>query len=207
LETLPSSVRPAFATLWNLDLALADVVSTTTEPALGTIRLAWWREHLEALDAAAAPSPEPRLRAIARQLVGRGITGKELSHLEDGWLPLLQPFPWNEQVAEGLRLRGRVLFGIGARLLGSAPQDAGEAGALWSLVDGAIHCSDAQSREFLMAKAQELLSQMPHKLPRELRPLTVLAALAAIDVVRSGSGLARLSAAVRHRLLGTFPRS
>jgi hypothetical protein len=58
-----------------------------------------------------------------------------------------------------------------------------------------------------MAKAQELLPRVPRKLPRELRPLTVLAALAAIDVVRAGSGLGRLSAAVRHRLLGTIPRS
>ena len=150
---------------------------------------------------------EPRLRAIARQLVGRGITGKELSRLEDGWLPLLEPFPWREEVAEGLRLRGRTLFGIGAKLLGSAPQDGEGAGALWSLVDGARHCSDPQSREFLMAQAQELLAQVPQQFPPKLRPLTVLAALAAVDVVREGSGLRRLSAAVRHRLLGTLPRS
>ena len=139
--------------------------------------------------------------------MGRGITGKELARFEDAWLPLLQPFPWGEEVAEGLHLRGRVLFAIGAKLLGAAPQEAEDAGALWSLVDGASHCSDSQSREFLMARARQLLPQMPRKLPRELRPLTVLAALAAIDVVRAGSGLARLSAAVRHRLLGTLPRS
>jgi phytoene synthase len=178
-----------------------------SEPGLGAIRLAWWRERLEELDHGATPPAEPRLRAIARQLVGRGITGKELSQLEDGWLPLLQPFPWGEEVAEGLRLRGRMLFGIGAKLLGGTPQDAEGAGALWSLVDGARHCSDPQSRNFLMAKAQEFLPRVPRKLPRELRPLTVLAALAAIDVVRAGSGLSRLSAAVRHRLLGTLPRS
>jgi phytoene synthase len=178
-----------------------------SEPGLGAIRLAWWRERLEELDQGATPPAEPRLRAIARQLVGRGITGKELSRLEDGWLPLLQPFPWGEEVAEGLRMRGRMLFGIGAKLLGGTPQDAQDAGALWSLVDGARHCSDPQSRNFLMAKALELLPRVPRKLPRELRPLTVLAALAAIDVVRAGSGLGRLSAAVRHRLLGTLPRS
>jgi phytoene synthase len=204
---LPSNVRPAFATLWNLDLALADIVSTTTEPALGAIRLAWWRERLEELDAAVATAPEPRLRAIARQLIGRGITGKELSRLEDGWLPLLRPFPWGEEAAEGLRSRGRVLFAIGAKLLGAEVHDAEDAGALWSLVDGANHCSDPQSRDFLMGRAQELLPQIPTKIAPALRPLTVLAALAAIDVIRAGSGLARVSAAVRHRLLGTLPRS
>ena len=137
----------------------------------------------------------------------RGITGKELSQLEDAWLPLLQSFPWGEEVAEGMRLRGRVLFGIGAKLLGSVPHDSQEGGALWSLVDCASHCSDPQSRDFLMTKAQELLPQLRRKSPRQLRPLTVLAALAAAEVIRTGSGLARLSAAVRHRLLGTLPRS
>jgi len=182
-------------------------VATTTEPALGAIRLAWWRERLEELDSGKPPPGEPRLSAIEHQLLGRGITGKQLSRLEDGWLPLLQPFPWGESAAEGLRLRGRVLFAIGAKLLGSAPEEAEEAGALWSLVDGANHCSDQQSRTFLMAKAQDLLPQMPRKVPRELRPLTVLSALAASDVVRAGSGIARLSTAVRHRLLGSLPRS
>src|SRR5207248_10486220 len=96
---------------------------------------------------------EPRLSAIARQLLGRGITGAELSRLEDAWLRLLEPFPWGDEAAEGLRLRGRILFGIGARLLGGEPQHAEAAGALWSVVDGAIHCSDQPSREFLLQHA------------------------------------------------------
>jgi phytoene synthase len=139
--------------------------------------------------------------------VRRGISGKTLSQLEDSWLPLLEPFPWGEPQGDGLEFRGRVLFGIGARLLGSAPEEAETAGALWSVVDGARHCSDPHSREFLMSRAQALLPSMPRKIERRLRPLTVLAALAAIDVIREGSGLQRLSAAVRHKLLGTLPRS
>src|SRR5206468_3403144 len=163
---MPAAVRPAFATLWNLDLALADVVATTTEPALGAIRLAWWRERLEELDTGKPPPGEPRLGAIARQLLGRGISGEELSTLEDAWLPLLQPFPWGGEQAEGLRLRGRILFGIGARLLGGKPEDAEAAGAFWSLADGAAHCSDAPSREFLLRAARGALAGLPRRLPR-----------------------------------------
>lgn len=203
---MPSSVRPAFATLWNLDLALADVVSTTSEPALGAIRLAWWRERLEELDAGAVPRGEPRLSAIARQLLGRGVTGSELSKLEDAWLPLLEAFPWSEPQAEGLRLRGRILFGIAARLLGANAKDAEAAGALWSLVDGAQHCSEAESRDFLLAEARRALTHVPQKLSREVRPLTVLSALAASDMLGRGS-TARLGAALAHRLRGTIPRS
>lgn len=184
-------------------MALADVVATSSDPALGAIRLAWWRERLEELDSGAATA-EPRLRAIASQLLTRGAAGKELSKLEDAWLPLLEPFPWGEGQAEGLRLRGRILFGIGARLLAGDPRDAEDAGALWSLADGAHHCSDPQSSEFLLGEARN--AGLPAKLPRALRPLTVLAALAAHDVLRGTSGAGRVSAALAHRIRGTFPR-
>lgn len=202
---MPAGIRPAFATLWNLDLALADVVATSSEPALGAIRLAWWRERLEELDAGKPPPGEPRLNAIVRQLLSRGVTGEELSQLEDAWLPLLEPFPWDEPQADGLKLRGRVLFGIGARLLGGPAAHAGAAGALWSLADGADHCSDQQSRIFLHREAASALSQVPRKVPRALRPLTVLAALAAYDV-RPAGRLGRGGAAIAHRLTGRFPR-
>jgi hypothetical protein len=92
-------------------------------------------------------------------------------------------------------------------LLGGSGTDAERAGELWSLTDGAAHCSDAQSRELLAAEARSMLGLPQPAMPRRLRPLTVLAALAAVELVRSGSGLARLSAAVRHRLWGTLPRS
>lgn len=204
LEATPATVRPAFATLWNLDLALAAVVSTTSDPRLGAIRLAWWRERLEELDTAAPPSEEPRLRAIARQLIARGISGNELSRLEDSWLPLLNPFPWGEPEVEGLRLRGRVLFGIGARLLGADAEDGTAAGALWSLVDGAEHCSDPQTRHFLLGEARHGIRLLPPRAPPEIRSLTVLAALAAHDMLRTGN-LRRVGAALTHRLRGTFP--
>jgi phytoene synthase len=187
-----------------LDLALADVVATTSEPALGAIRLAWWRERLEELDAG-APSPgEPRLNAIARQLLGRGISGSELSRLEEAWLPLLQPFPWGEAQVEALCLRGRLLFGVGARLLGGKPEQAEAAGAFWSLVDGALHCSDAESRQLLVAAAGTV--SLPRKAPQTLRPLTVLAAVAVPAVTDPGSGLARGLAALHHRATGRFAR-
>ncbi len=202
---MPAGIRPAFATLWNLDLALADVVATSSEPALGAIRLAWWRERLEELDTGKPPPGEPRLSAVARQLLSRGVTGEELSLLEDAWLPLLDPFPWDVPQAGGLKLRGRILFGIGARLLGGETKDAEMAGEVWSLADGADHCSDRQSRIFFRREAASALSRLPRNVSRTLRPLTVLAALAAYDV-RAAGRLGRGGAAIAHRLTGRFPR-
>ena len=57
---------------------MADVVRTTSEPMLGAIRLAWWRERLEELDDGAPPPPEPRLQAVAYELLPRGVRGSEL---------------------------------------------------------------------------------------------------------------------------------
>jgi len=182
------------------------VVATTSDPRLGAIRMAWWRERLEDLDKGVLPVGEPRLQAIQRQLIARSVSGLELSKLEDAWLPLLDAFPWGEQAAEGLRLRGRTLFGIGGRLLGGKPGDAQAAGALWSLVDGATHCSDGDSREYLCHAAREALKDVPKRMPGELRPLTVLAALSAYDL-RPGGRLGRVGAAMAHRLRGTIRHS
>ena len=195
-------MRPAFATLWNLDLALADVVATTSEPALGAIRLAWWRERLEKLDSQAPLPGEPRLIAIARQLVGRGVSGMELSKLEDAWLPMLERLPWSDAQAEGLSLRGRILFGIGARLLGGEPANAEATGAFWSLVDGARHCSDPVSRDLLLNAARTVT--FPLNVPRNVRPLTVLAAVAVAEIKDPSSGVARVMAALLHRQTGRF---
>jgi hypothetical protein len=99
------------------------------------------------------------------------------------------------------------MFGVGARLLGRSAEEGEAAGALWSLVDGAHHCSDPQSRAMLRRRGAALLEAGIKLMPRVLRPLTVLAALAAADLLREGSGLGRLSAALRHRLFGSLPRS
>ena len=127
----------------------------------------------------------------------------ELSKLEDAWLPMLEPLPWRDAQAEGLALRGRILFGIGARLLGGEPAEAEAAGAFWSLVDGARHCSDPVSRDHLLNVARAVA--FPPRAPRNLRPLTVLAAVAAADTKNPGSGVARVIAALLHRQTGRLP--
>ena len=135
-----------------------------------------------------------------------------MSGLEDAWLPLLQPFPWREAQAGAFRLRGRILFGIGAQLLGWDRMEAEPAGALWSLVDGARYCSDVHSRMFLLGDAREAIARLPaNRPPRGMRGLSVLTALAAHDVLRDkpldlGGDLGRLAVAAAHRMRGTLPR-
>ena len=190
---------------------MADVVAGSSDPALGAIRLAWWREALQRLDKSEPPA-EPRLRAVANYLLPSGVTGAGLAKLEDCWAALLEPFPWTVLAAELIRVRGRILFGIGARLLGHNAKEAEEAGAIWSLVDVARHCSDQSSREMLFAEARNSIAELgPQRPSRELRPLTALAAVAAHDVFRDkpldfGNRLIRGMVASIHVITGRLPR-
>ena len=52
--------RGALAALLALDDSLATLLRTTREPALGQMRLAWWREALERLDTAPPPAEPSR---------------------------------------------------------------------------------------------------------------------------------------------------
>src|ERR1700760_3804181 len=64
LAYAPARARPALEALWRLDVTLGAVVARAREKMVARIRLAWWREALERLDAAPPPA-EPLLEALA----------------------------------------------------------------------------------------------------------------------------------------------
>ncbi len=162
---MPGAVRPAFRALFEVDSALADVVARSIEPALGRIKLAWWREQLEALDANAPPA-EPRLQSVAEHLLPQA-SGAELAELEPGWATLL-----DEEVDPGLVAeRGARLFAIGGRLLGSGDPRLPEAGALYALASVAIRGVP----ELAAPARQQLATIHDHRFERRVRPLTMLA--------------------------------
>lgn len=211
LSYVPTRQRAALAALLAIDAAMGDVVRTTSEPTLGAIRLAWWRERLEELDRQTPPA-EPRLLAVVRELKPRGIEGREVAPLANGWLRLFEPFPWDIRVAEAVWFRGRYLFALGARII-AEPSDAIEAaGGQWALIDASRHCSDAQSRQLLLDHARTLARGMGGaRFPAALRSLSMLGALAIRDATRGepfepeGSP-ARIAAMLAHRISGRLPR-
>jgi phytoene synthase len=203
--------RGAIEALFLIDAAMADVVRTTREPMLGPIRLAWWRERLEALDSGESAPAEPRLQKVERELLPRGVSGHDLAGLETGWLRLLDPFPWTMETSEAVWLRGNLLFGLGARVLGGGSEQIQAAGGLWALIDSARHCSDATSRAMLLGQARSFAKSLaPVRFPARLRPLSMLAAVAARDCrhgepfEREGAP-GRIATMLRHRLTGRIP--
>jgi phytoene synthase len=212
LTYVPLKNRGALAALFAIDRAMGDVVRTTKEPMLGPIRLAWWREQLEELDKEAGAPAEPRLQQVERDLIPRGVSGRELAALESGWLRLFDPFPWTVQTSEAIWFRGNLLFGLSARALGRADERIQGAGGLWALVDAARHCSDPQSRAMLVEQSRSFARGLGGvRFPGPLRPLSMLAVLAMRDsrrgepFEREGTP-SRAAAMLRHRLSGRLPR-
>lgn len=194
----PVEIRPAFDALFSIDDALADVVTSSTQPALGAIRLAWWREALERLDNG-SPPPEPRLQAVANQLLSRSISGKMLAELEDGWATLLDEVPDADRIGK----RGARLFEIGAKLLGASDPKLEPAGRLYA-------CEVVKRKQLATVPfpIEEMQMLAGHRFARRLRPLTSLARLAARDVrqapvIEPEATPGRAAALLSHRLFGT----
>jgi phytoene synthase len=212
LSYVPLRNRGALAALFAIDRAMADVVRTTKEPMLGPIRLAWWRERLEELDESVAAPAEPRLQNVERELIPRGVSGRELATLESGWVRLFDPFPWTVQTSEAIWFRGNLLFGLGARIIGCADERIQGAGGLWALLDAARHCSDPLSRAILLQQGQSFARGLRGvRFRGPLRPLSMLTLVAMRDCrrgepfEREGTP-GRAAAMLRHRFSGRLPK-
>lgn len=185
LAYAPAGRRHGLGLLWVLDEKLGAVLDIAQEPMIRAIRLAWWREALEALDDGPPPD-EPLLQAIAADLLPLGLRGKDLAALEEGWAALadLPPDP-----ARHGRARGSELFVLSARLLTGeeASQEVKQAGEGWALIDRLARNDVDRPATEARRRAEMLLeSAMRGKWSRALRPIGILAALALRDARPGG---------------------
>lgn len=180
LAYAPAAARAPWLALLALDARLAGIVRSSREPLLGQLRLAWWRDQLST-PAAARPAGEPVLALLGQW----GGAAAGLTALVDGWEALLgEPplaAPALERFAAG---RAEAIAALAGQL--GTDEPCKRAARLWALADLAARLSHPAER----AAAMELASTEDRagpRLPRALRPLTVLHALAARG--RSGEGL------------------
>ncbi len=143
------------------------MVAGSTQPALGAIRLAWWRDALERLDTG-PPPPEPRLQAVASELMPRGVSGTDLARLADGWAALFDEV----RDPQAIGARGEALFAVGATLLGSNDPQVARSGRYFAISDVA--------RRGLAPVLDVEIARLRFK--PALRPLTALARLAVRDL-------------------------
>lgn len=183
LSYAPRTSVAALAALFALDDALAQLLRTTREPALGQLRLAWWREALAKLDNEPAPA-EPVLQALEREVLPRGVRGASLVPVVHGWEVLVE-----EEVLDRDALRrfgeGRgQLFVAAGMAMGAAPNDPlASAGQGWALVDLARHLRApgevAEARDLAAPLLDEALSR---RWSRNGRALGAFAHLARLDL-------------------------
>ncbi len=206
LTYVPTAKRAALGALWGLDAALGAVLAGGREPLISQIKLAWWRDSLDKLDREKAPA-EPVLQEVAEHVLPSGVSGADLSAMEEGWSVLLSHDPLtDDELARYAAGRGALLFRYSGAMLGEQPSpELQRAGEAWALVDLARH-SNAVDAASAMAAAAERLERI--RWPSRLRPLGMLAALAERDVQRGLDQLepqgapARMLRMLRHRLSG-----
>lgn len=175
--------RGGLSALFAFDERLGGIVSSTSEPMIGLMRLAWWREALEKLDRDPAPA-EPLLGLIADNALPRGITGASLAAIEDGWAALLDGEPDAEAIARHGRERGANLFRAAAALLGADDARLATAGEVWALADLGYRHSNPQARDSALARARSLAAAMSSgPWAPAARPLAALFVLARRDAL------------------------
>jgi phytoene synthase len=193
LAYAPRAARPAWLAFLALDARLAGVVRQAREPLIGQIRLAWWRERLGE-PAAAWPAGEPLLLLLREW----GDHRRGLGAMVDGWEVLLAEPPLPPDSVEAA-ISGRAAGAAAVAQHLGQEQHTAEVERLaraWSAADFAAGISDeAEAAAF----REHASARRAASLPRALRPLVVLEALAR----STRPGPLRLAAAVR---LGIFGR-
>ena len=178
-------VRAALTTALQLDRRLARIVARTTEPMLGQMRLAWWREAL-GKPVAERPRGDRVLDAIGRDWAGREAA---LVAMVDGWEVLVTAEAIGIEEARVLGTgRGAFFAALDQRDDRAGQDRLAAAGYRWALADAAAAVSRAGERDTLVSVGLAR-AHLGGSLPRDLRGLAVLEALALRALKRGGQPL------------------
>lgn len=205
----PIRGRAALAALLALDDALAQLLRSTTQPAVGQLRLAWWREALARLDTQAPPA-EPVLQGLAANLLPLGVSGASLVPIVHGWEVLVEEDALGEDAlrrfGEG---RGSLFEAAGRALEAGQGDPLAEAGQGWALADLARHLDTAEEAARAAALAAPLLAAaVRQRWSRNGRALGALAHRARLDLALEHGAAAPVGAPRRvmrlfwHRMTG-----
>lgn len=159
----------------------------TSEPMLGQMRLAWWR------DALAKPVAERPRGDVVLDGIGEHWGGREnaLSEMVDGWEVLLSAERMGRGEAEAFgAARGAFFAALAPDRSPALAARLAAAGSRWALADAAAAVSDEEERAALVAAG---LATAQHgateRLPRGLRGVAVLDVLATRALKRGGRPL------------------
>jgi 15-cis-phytoene synthase len=163
LQYAPNAVRGGFAWLLAFDRRLGDITARASEPLIGQMKLAWWRDALGA-DAGDRPRGEPLLTALGE--LDAAVASRAVD-LVNAWELLVAEPAWPEDALIAFaNERGDAVFGGYAALAGKQDHPH-ELARQWALDD--LRQNFGQRAEGAAA-AKTILSR-----GRAWRPLTLLA--------------------------------
>lgn len=185
LAYTPADLRPQLRTALALDQRLSRIVAATTEPMLGQMRLAWWRDML------AAPVPDrPSGDAVLDQIAAHW-DGREgaLSDMVDGWeILIVADTLGQDQLTEYARQRSAPFTVMVPPEDRTGRSRVEMAGMVWALADTASRITDDAERDAVLQCAASFDSPSG-KLTKRVRGLAVLEALAVRALSRGGRPL------------------
>ena len=182
----PRRAQAAWTALLALDRRLSRAALGASEPLLGQIRLAWWRDRFRE-PASQWPGGEPLLAALE----GFDPERPALEALVDGWEQMIGQ-PDEAALANLVEARAHAVVAL-AHILGCRDRDdeVSAAARAWSRRDLASGPNGSRSAAGRAAAI---------RLPRSMRPLVILTALA--EQGDSAHGLRGFLRIVRLGLLG-----
>ncbi len=204
LAHAPADLRPAAVAAFALDARLAKFVAKASEPLVGQLRLAWWREQLgkQTKDRVAGD-------AILDSLSSHwGAASCELTGLVEGWERMLGDPPLPEDaIIEFVGGRAAIFAGLTtlAGCKGSAAT-ALQLGHHWAMADMLAHIA-GPDRDAILANLPTQAPVGDARLPRKLRHLSILGSLGCRALTRGGGPLIAGRRDVLHIMrLGMFGR-
>lgn len=177
--------RPKLAAFFALDRRLGQIVASSSETMLGQMRLAWWRDMLNA-SAQDRPAGDVVLDAIGQSWGGEALA---LQPVVDAWEVFLvaEELATDVLAAFGDQRSAPIVAALGSLDARTAEQ-VQVAGALWALADTAAYVSDETERAKVLDLAKATLDA-PTSLARIPRSLAVLKALSLRAIARGGRPL------------------
>lgn len=202
LASSRADLRATLASYFALDRRLGQLVANTSEPMLGQMRLAWWRDML------GKPAPERPTGDTVLDSVGRHWAGEEdpLLLLVDAWEEFLVTESLSStEAALFCRRRTQPLEHLAKKIGSGGGARVHVAGIRWAAAETALRLSkDDERRAMIAAGTVGLVGS--ESIPRALRGIGVLEALAMRSLKRGGrplmEGRAAALIALRVGLLG-----
>ncbi len=184
--------RDVLTLLLNHDVRLAQIVGNVKEPLIGQMRLAWWRDVIsKPVDK--RPTGEPMLAELAR-LEGAGADARlaaAMLALVDAWGELLADDDWSrELIQRHTQAKASAIFASFAESVGvdrGTISQVLKVGERWALAELLQYCQTPKQHDAVIAQLDH--SEPAYRLPRSLRPLSILAFAAQQRGQNVGKGL------------------